>query len=540
MTAPQTSDTDVIIVGMGPVGITLAGLLAKRNIRVAIFDKLPGLYPLPRAAGMDHEVMRIAQELGLSEELSQYVAPYRPSQYRGARGQVIKRLDSPPPPYRLGWDPMLVFDQPAFEGVVRDHVSRMPTVSASVNTDVVAFGQDSDGVWADLTRSGGPAERVRGRYLVACDGGGSPVRRRLGISMTDLGFHENWLVVDAIVEDDATLARLPETQVQYCEPTRPATFINLVGRRRRWEIALDPGELPVGPVATEDVWAWLERWIAPGEARIERAAAYMFHGLVADRWRQGRILLAGDAAHMTPPFMAQGMAQGMRDAQNLAWKLEAVLDGSSPDDLLDSYQVERRPHVIETTQHTIALGRMICERDEAAAAARDAQLVGTDGAEVPVTFRSVFLPPLTEGLIAETPGAGEIMPQPFVYADGEVRLLDDIIGSGFLVVVSPAVDSADLARLKQPTEDLRGRLLRIHPPADHGAVTDSTAVVERDGLMTAWLESLGATIVIARPDHYVYATTSSPEEAVTLLRRLYAALRTPAADCRSDRSPHKN
>ncbi len=115
----------------------------------------------------------------------------------------------------------------------------------------------------------------------------------------------------------------------------------------------------MGPVATEDVWAWLERWIAPGEARIERAAAYMFHGLVADRWRQGgRILLAGgDAAHMTPPFMAQGgMAQGMRDAQNLAWKLEAVLDGSSPDDLLDSYQVERRPHVIETTQHTIALG----------------------------------------------------------------------------------------------------------------------------------------------------------------------------------------
>ena len=517
----MSADPEVLVVGMGPSGVALAGLLGQRGIRTAVFDRLPGLFPLPRAAGMDHEVMRIAQELGVAEQLAEVVVPYRASEYRGVGGAVIKRLDSPPPPYRLGWDPMFAFDQPAFEAVLRRRVRELPAVTVSLEAEVVAVGQDDDGVWADVRDSGATAvRRVRGSYLVACDGGASPVRRELGITMTDLGFHENWLVVDAIVDDEEVRRRLPATQVQYCEPGRPATFVNLVGHHRRWEIALDPGELPVGPVDNDDVWPWLAPWLRPGEARIWRAAAYMFHGLVADRWRAGRILLAGDAAHMTPPFMAQGMAQGMRDVQNLAWKLQAVLERRAGDGLLDSYQAERRPHVVTTTTHTIELGRVICERDESVALARDRELLDAAGGEVPVTLRSTFLPPLRDGVIAvDTPGAGEILPQPFLVRDGEQPRLDDVLGTGFRVVATPAIDAADIARLRTAVEPLGGRVVRLHPPGTALAAS-SGDLVERDGVLTGWLEGLGRAVVIARPDHYVYATAASVEEALTLLEDL--------------------
>lgn len=524
-------DATVIVVGMGPVGVTLAGLLGQRGISTAVFDKLPGLYPLPRAAGVDHEVMRIAQELGVAARLEPHVVPYRPSQYRGVQGQVIKRLDSPPPPHRLGWDPMLAFDQPAFEGVLRERVGELPAVSVALETEVTAFGQDEDGVWADVTVPGATTvERVSGKYLVACDGGASPIRRQLGITMTDLGFHESWLVIDVLVDDEAVLQRLPDTQVQYCEPRRPSTFINLVGRHRRWEIALEPDELPVGPVANEDVWPWLERWISPGEARIWRAAAYMFHGLVADQWRDGRILLAGDAAHMTPPFMAQGMAQGMRDVHNLAWKLQAVIEGRATDELLDTYEAERRPHVIKTTQHTIDLGRIICERRESIALARDRELLAGHAGEVPVTYRSSFLPVLDAGLIAiGSPGAGEILPQPFVREasiaglDSERRTparLDDITGPGFQVIVGAAVDDPDVDRLRMSIAPLDGCVVRIKSATSGAASRHDLDLVERDEVMTTWLAGLRAVVAIARPDHYVYGTAASVDDALALIEGL--------------------
>lgn len=525
MSSEIGSDVQVLIVGMGPTGAALAGLLGQRGVRCAIFDKQPSLYPLPRAIGMDQEVMRIAQELTVTSRLDGHVAPYRPSEYHGVDGQIIKRFDSPPPPHRLGWDPMFAFNQPAFEAALRDRIAELPSVSVELETTVAAVGQDAEGVWVELVQLDSAApRRICGDYLVACDGGSSPVRTDLDITMTDLEFHENWLVVDAIIDDDDVLARLPQTHVQYCDPQRPATFVNLVGRHRRWEISLKPGELPVGPVDVEDVWPWLDRWVKPGEARLWRAAAYLFHGLVADEWRRERILLAGDAVHMTPPFSAQGMAAGMRDVQNLAWKLHAVLDGGAPEALLDTYQQERRPHVITTTQYTISLGRVIGERDEATARARDAQLFAEHGAEVPVTYRTEFLPPLTDGLIArDTPGAGQVLPQPFVHQGEDTVRLDDLVSPGFRVVVAAAAE-VELDRLRAAVAPLRGRVIRVGGPApaeDHEEESDS--FIECDGVLTKWLEALGSTIAIARPDHYVYATASSTAAAVALLDDLVAS-----------------
>ena len=519
-------DAQVLVVGLGPTGAALAGLLGQRGVRTTVFDKLSDLFPLPRAIGMDHEVMRIAQELGIADRLDGLVEPYRPSEYHGVEGQVIKRLDSPPPPHRLGWDPMFVFNQPAFETVLRERLRELPTVTTSIGSEVVGFGQDVEGAWVDVLGPDGQApRRVRGDYLVACDGGASPVRTELGIPMTDLGFHENWLVIDALVEDDEILARLPQTQVQYCEPWRPSTFVYLTGRHRRWEIALEPGEIAVGPVPTDQVWHWLERWIKPGEATIWRAAAYTFRSLVADEWRRGRILLAGDAAHMTPPFMAQGMAAGMRDAQNLAWKLDAVLAADASEQLLDSYAQERRPHTIATTMNAIALGRVICEKDETAARTRDRELRAPYDGTVPVTFRSEFLPPLTDGLFAfDTPGAGELLPQPFVMDGDGAKRLDDLVGPGFCVVCLPTVSAEDLARLGTALTPIGGHVVRVRPSQERAVVAlDSGDVVECDDVMSAWLGGLGRSIAIARPDHGVFGTAATPEEALALIDRILTA-----------------
>ncbi|MFW0783592.1 bifunctional 3-(3-hydroxy-phenyl)propionate/3-hydroxycinnamic acid hydroxylase [Gordonia sp. CPCC 206044] len=524
MTSRDT-DVDILVVGMGPTGAALAGLLGQHGVRVAVFDQLPGLYPLPRAAGMDHEVMRIAQELGIADALQPHVVPYRASEYRGVDGQVIKRLDSPPSPYRLGWDPMFAFDQPAFEGLLRERVGSLPSVTVTLETSVIDVGQNAETVWVDVQRGDSRVERITGRYLVACDGGSSHVRRQLGITLTDLGFHENFLVVDAIVGDDA-LSRLPNTQVQYCEPTRPSTFVALAGRHRRWEIMLDPDELPAGPVADADAWPFLERWIRPGEADLWRSAAYTFHGLVADEWRRGRILLAGDAAHMTPPFMAQGMAQGMRDAQNLAWKLRTALASPDAGDaLLDTYQKERRPHVVATTGHTIYLGRIICERDETVARERDVRLRGTAD-DVPVTYRSTLLPALTGGLIAnETRGAGEILPQPWVFGpDGSPTLLDDLTGCGFRVIATSDLDAEQRDLLTTAIEPLDGTVICVSSGTERRTDVGQT-VVERENLLSSWTAAFERTLVIARPDHVVYATADSMSECCTLLEHLVTEVR---------------
>jgi len=197
------NEVDALVVGMGPAGATLAGLLGLRGLRVAAFDRLPDLYPLPRAIGLDHEVMRIAQELGVSDRLQPFIAPYRPSEYRGMDGQLIKRLDAAPPPHRLGWSPNYVFEQPAFERILRARLTELPTVSTTTSAEVVAVGQDADHAWADVVLPGDSRPtRHTAPFLIACDGGSSPIRKQLGITLEDLGFDEPWLVLDAIVSEE--------------------------------------------------------------------------------------------------------------------------------------------------------------------------------------------------------------------------------------------------------------------------------------------------------------------------------------------------
>lgn len=509
---------DVLIVGLGPTGATLAGLLGQRGLTVAVFDRLPGLYPLPRALGLDHETMRIAQELGIVEQVLPHVAPYKKSIYLGMDGEPIKQLDAMPGPQKLGWFPNYVFDQPAFEDAIRHRLSALSGVHLSFPVEVVDSGQDDSQAWVDVQQEGVDGiTRYQGRYLIACDGGSSAIRKRLGITLEDLDFDEPWLVVDAIVNEDK-LSALPATNIQYCEADRPATYVVGPGKHRRWEIMLKEGESLSSDFPDEELWPLLSRWIKPGEAKLWRAAAYRFHGLLARSWRDKRILLAGDAAHMTPPFLAQGMVSGMRDAHNLAWKLERVIKGSSPEALLDSYEIERKPHVRETILVSMKLGGLICEQDEKRARQRDQALRALQNGSVGVEYRQNLIPNLQAGLIdAKQAGAGEMLPQPRVKQGGFEGLLDDLSGRDFRLVIKGVLNEEQRISYHSCLQVIGGKLVELGKETDDG---DEELPIEIDPVIYDWMEKIGAIAVIARPDHYIYSSAATHQDAMNQLRHL--------------------
>lgn len=512
---------DVIIAGLGPTGATLAGLLGQSGMRVAIFDRLPDLYPLPRAIGLDQESMRIVQELGVSDKMSPHIAPYRPSEYLGMDGQLIKRLDTLPEPHMLGWAPNYVFDQPGFEKVLRARLADLPNVQVFLEAEIQATGQDSACAWADVLLRGQTAStRLSADYLVACDGGSSPIRKRLGISLEDLNFDEPWLVVDAIVPDEK-LALLPQTQVQYCEASRPSTFVIGPGNHRRWEIMLLEGDSLSPEFPEEELWPLLSRWLKPGEAKIWRAASYRFHGLVANEWRRDRIFLAGDAAHMTPPFMAQGMVGGMRDAHNLAWKMTRVIQGRSPQALLDTYMQERRPHVKQTILTAIGLGRIICERDPTLAIQRDKRLRDEQGGVVKTQYRQNMIPKLEHGLIASASQlGGELFPQPWVKTGHGGTRLDDLTGARIRVVVSGALSDPDRAAYLRALADVDGVLLVL----GDGPSEAHFCLQEDPPLLGPWMHEKQLVALVVRPDHYIYGAAAHHDAGIELLHQLRLSL----------------
>lgn len=366
--------------------------------------------------------------------------------------------------------------------------------------------QDVEGVTLTQRHADGNEEALRARWVIGCDGGASAVRSMVGIALEDLAFDEPWLVVDVIVNERG-LAKLPKTSVQYCEPDRPCTLVIGPGRHRRWEISLKPGEDPKQAATPEGTWKLLARWLTPEDGTLWRQSSYRFHALVAQRWRAGRVFLAGDAAHMQPPFLGQGMCQGVRDVSNLAWKLAAVVQGRVQGDaaqrLLDSYGAERGAHVRELTRRIKAIGAVICERDVAKARARDAQLLAECGGVVKDTPRQDVLPRLETGLLAPvaTSGRGTLFPQPRL-ADG--ALMDERYGYGWRLVVDATMPAP------AATADL--------------AVIVADARTDRDGVVAGWMQRHGCHAALVRPDHYVFGTAASAGELEPLLAAWAARL----------------
>ncbi|MDE2418808.1 MAG: bifunctional 3-(3-hydroxy-phenyl)propionate/3-hydroxycinnamic acid hydroxylase [Burkholderiales bacterium] len=499
---------DVAIVGYGPAGATAAALLGQAGLSVYVCDRLHGVYEIPRAIALDHEIMRVFQEIGVVDAISPYFEPFTPSEYFGVDGQLIRRMTMVAPPYPQGYTPSLVFTQPPVEMAIRQRVSEFQNVKVATGVELKSLEQSGESVTLNLLSDDGTSSTICAHWVIACDGGSSTVRGRVGIALEDLGFDEPWLVVDVRVNEKG-LAKLPKTSVQYCEPERPCTYVIGPGNHRRWEISLKQGESSQLAATPEGTWKLLSRWLTPDDGELWRQASYRFHALVAEQWKTGRVFLAGDAAHMQPPFLGQGMCQGVRDIANLCWKLAAVVKanvtGHAAQNLLESYGAERKAHVRELTSRIKAIGAVICERDVEKARERDAKLLKECGGVVKDTPRQDVLPRLECGLLskAESSGRGALFPQPKLN-DG--KLMDMRFGYGWRLVTD-------------------GTILPYSVPK--GITCISLAEKESgeaEGVVEGWMRKQECHAALIRPDHYVFGTAATHDQVDQLVAELHKLL----------------
>ncbi|MEX3011815.1 bifunctional 3-(3-hydroxy-phenyl)propionate/3-hydroxycinnamic acid hydroxylase [Hoeflea sp. TYP-13] len=481
---------DVAVVGLGPTGATLANLLGICGLSVLVLDREAAIYHLPRAVHFDDEIMRIFQNIGVAETLAKIVRINPGMRFVDTRGKLL--LDWPRPgevgPH--GWHASYRFHQPDLERILRGALQRFSTVKVRTQAEVLSV--EDRGNFVELRyeeRKTGKRRAVFAGYVVGCDGARSLVRRTMNTEMEDLGFHERWLVVDVLL--NGPKPELGDHTIQYCNPERPATYCRSPGMRRRWEIAVLDGEESDEIATTDSVWRLLKDWLAPGEAEIERKAVYTFHSAIARRWRIGRLLLAGDAAHLTPPFMGQGMCAGIRDAANLAWKLALCAKGLADETLLDSYQAERMPHAREYIETAIRLGGLI--NTAGTRQALEAAFRQDDG-----TARMESISPrLGPGLAAGSDEhAGRLFPQPQL-ANGE--MMDDVCGyAPVLLAESALVDKG-------------------------GDLPFPVLTTEREPAVAACLKAMDTRAALIRPDRYVLGTATTREMLLTMLRNTFAS-----------------
>ncbi len=481
---------DVVIVGFGPAGAVAACWLGQAGIRTLVVEKNRTIWEIPRAMALDHEILRIFQNIGVVEKVLPHTAPFGASEHYGAEGQLIRSIGVIPPPYPHGYFPNMVFTQPPVERILRERVAEHASVTVNLGVELVALSHREDSVLLTTRDEDRRISEVKARYVIACDGASSTIRQLENISLDDLGFDEPWLVVDLIVKD-ASLAKLPIVSSQYCEPARPYTYIVGPGNHRRWEIMLNPGEDPRQMEREENIWKLLSRWLDSRDAKLWRSGSYRFHALVACKWRAGSVFLAGDAAHQQPPFIGQGMCQGLRDVTNLCWKLVTVLGGEAADQLLDTYEQERSEHVRTLTQRIKQIGAAICERDPQAARLRDQSLLDQGGGKARVVTRQEIVPPLQSGFLAPEygPAAGTLFPQPRLTTPSGTVSLDEITGEGWCVFI-----------------DGRGGKSAAEPKV-HGIpsfVLGGEGYIEKEAVATAWFDLHACSAAIVRPDHYVY------------------------------------
>jgi 2-polyprenyl-6-methoxyphenol hydroxylase-like FAD-dependent oxidoreductase len=486
---------DVAIVGWGPVGQTLAILLGERGWKVGAFEKQPAPYPLPRAVHFDHEVGRILQAAGVADALAPSTEAADVYEWRNAAGETLLRFETRAAGLS-GWPEANMFSQPELERLLDARARSFPTVEVHRGCEVT--GVEAAGRLEVAGRGS-----VEARWVVGCDGANSFVRPHLGATVTDLGFFFDWLIVDVVPHEPNVWSPL---NIQICDPARPTTLVSGGRGRRRWEFMRLPEEHIEELNRIETAWRLLAPWgVTPANAALVRHAVYRFQARWVDRWRSGRLLLAGDAAHQMPPFAGQGMCSGLRDAANLAWKLDLVLAGKAPETLLDTYASERIPHVAAMINFSMELGRVICVPDPAEAAARDVTMIAT--AKEPRTPLTLAIGP---GVVVDGDAhAGRL------FVQGGVRggLFDDVVGRGWTLVsrVADPVSHLD-AESAAFFRSLGGIGARVGPEEDV------------DGAYRRWFENAGVDVVLQRPDFYVFGTAARVEDTGALVTQLARAL----------------
>jgi 3-(3-hydroxy-phenyl)propionate hydroxylase len=474
-TSNQNQQFDVIIVGLGPTGATLANLLGDQGLSVLVLEREADIYDLPRAVHFDDEVMRIFQSIGISDEMSKNVFVNKGMRFVDNEGNLLVDWPRPQEKSPNGWFPSYRFHQPDLERILRNGLAERNLVTAKLQQTVKALVETADGVAVHyVDASGHSHDTATAKYVVGCDGARSMVRQTMDSQMEPLGFEQRWLVVDVMLKRE--MPELGDFTVQFCDSTRPATYCRNVGLRRRWEFALLDTEDSADAVRKDHVWTLLSRWISPENAQLERSAVYTFKSEIADTWVRDRLCLAGDSAHLTPPFLGQGMCAGIRDAANLAWKLAAACRRTGSSRLLTSYQTERKPNVAEYIGTAVELGELINRMGTQKAQDKNRR----DG---PVRMNSVRAR-LGPGLgPADDRWRGVLIPQ-FTLANG--RRLDEVVGHRHALITRSA---------------------KMNP-----SVSDDlyTIAADSDSAAAALLDQLGVDAVLLRPDKHILCTASGP------------------------------
>ena len=505
---------DVVIVGYGPGAQCLAALLGRMGRSVVAFERYPTLHSLPRAGHIDHEALRMVQAVGDPEPLLQTLWPVSGEYvWLNQHGQVLMvqpALD-PSASSPSGWPSDFTQWQPHLEDAFHT-AANDAGVLVELGYEVVAVHQHKDHVEVLANRvtigdggrlaRGEQYRRVRARFVVGADGAGSFVRATLGIPREDLGFNERWLDVDMLTLDKSL--EFDPNIAQICDPSRPRMLMPLGRDHRRFEWMLFEHERTADMEKPEVAWKLLEEFgVTPQTHAIARDIVYTFQARMAERWRDRRVLLSGDAAHTMPPFAGQGLLSSLRDSNNLAWKLDLILRGIAPENLLDSYEAERRDHVRFWIDLSIHEGEISCEPDPTKAAERDAFMLS--GAPLPEFVQPI----MTDGILHRGPDgapvapAGELGLQRRVAHRGVEGRFDDVMGASCFTLITYGGDARGCLDERQ-SERLQRLGTIVVEVVPRGVEPTADQVVDLETEYIPYLERHGLVAVLNRPDFYVF------------------------------------
>ncbi|NEE20214.1 bifunctional 3-(3-hydroxy-phenyl)propionate/3-hydroxycinnamic acid hydroxylase [Streptomyces sp. SID7499] len=505
------ADVPVVIIGAGPVGVTAALLLARRGVRSVVLERHQDVYPLPRAVATDDEVRRILQAAGVGEEFTAIARPANGLRLLDARHRVMAEFRRTEHGLH-GYPQTSMFDQPELERVLRDALARHQECELRGGVEVTGIGPDTEGPVRVTYRDGDGEHHLWAEAVLGCDGANSLTREAIGAGWEDLRFEERWTVIDVRTTADV---RSWEGVDQVCDPDRPATFARIGEDRYRWEFRLREG-------AEQPIRELIAPWLPPsheGDFEIIREAQYTFLACVADRWRSGRVFLLGDAAHLTPPFIGQGLCAGLRDACNLTWKLARVLQQGGSERILDTYESERKPHARHMIRLAVAMGWAMTGGQDSAAAIRRRALAAA--CRIPGLTELAgrdLSPPLTTGPLVRRrlrkSLAGTHCPQPWITAAGRRTRLDEVLGDSFTILTTTD---------PSPSLNALARALGIRAIPVTGLCDDGT--------LAAWLRAGRADAVLLRPDRVVM-------DVVPTGGRDFTGTRDWASLLHTTRSPH--